>query len=151
LVTATVVAPRRLASARKSTVSVVDPVCETPTATSPDRSTAAAVSAACGSLHTSDTRPIRLSLWWKSAATSPDAPTPYRSTRRACTSASTTAANALMSSWSAVSSMALASANATLRASMARSSPGAISPPSSRSWLASGPAVAAASASRSSG
>ena len=76
MVTATVVAPLRWASASASMVSWVAPEWEIATATSPGVSSAALVSAMCGSVQANATRPMRCSFCWKSSATKPLAPTP---------------------------------------------------------------------------
>lgn len=76
LVSATVFAPRVLATSSASMVSTVAPVCEMPIATSPLPRTAALVSMMCASAHAEQTRPIRCSFCWKSAATNALAPTP---------------------------------------------------------------------------
>jgi hypothetical protein len=75
-VSATVVAPRSLATRRASTVSDVDPVCEMPTATSALVSTAALVNAMWVSFQAKQTRPIRCSFCWRSNATNALAPNP---------------------------------------------------------------------------
>ena len=76
LVMAMVVAPLASATRSASTVSVVVPVWEIAMATSPGPSSAAEVSAACGSGETDERSPMRCSFWWRSWATKPLAPTP---------------------------------------------------------------------------
>jgi hypothetical protein len=83
--------------------------------------------------------PMRCSFCWKSIATKALAPTPYTSMRRAATRASTTACSAATSRWAAVSSTARASAKAIFSTIAARSSPGPMSLPTTRTPLSARP------------
>ncbi len=110
LVIATVAAPRARAASRNSTVSVVAPECEIPTAASRSLASAVATSAECTSGQQNAVQPMRWSFLVRSDPTIPEASTPKTSTRPAAASAATAASQASVSSASAVSVMAPTSA-----------------------------------------
>ena len=151
LVSPTVVAPRPAASASGSSTSVVVPECEIATSTSDGPVNATAVSAAWASVQPNAMRPMRCSFCWRSSATSPLAPMPTTSIRRAPAIASTAVRNAKRSSWAPVSASARASLWTIFAMTWSSESAASMSPAGRPGSSAASAAAAPASASRSCG